>query len=386
MRKIFVLTILMIFLHNVAYCAIYPDRETIKVYEGETRNPSEVGTIFIDPNHHLLDMRISQIDNMKFNEDDKVIYFDTNRYEVLPGKHKIVVGYKEFKPKPNPDREKTYHEVSTTINIKPGYIYELDQHIRKYVSDPVGIRVAEYLPGQKMFKTLRRINEQDKEDIAKMDPVKDKDKILYRYRSMFRNYIELGEPENAKKTCQEALKMYPEDDELNKMMFTVLMRLEDYAAAEKKVKEIQKYEKRAWVTDGLWAEIYAANKQKDKAVVYFNRAIEQAPDQTKQKIMLSLASFYRKMGDEDKFRDTMKRRAIEQQRVDKLYLEITEEYMKLMQGSDVMDEEARSRASQAIMEKYNINFDQVYTILTSTLYRYGEELQEKYSKKEKQSD
>lgn len=356
----------------------------IPLYD-EKKSLDEVSTIFISPEDHYLEMHVRAIDGHRFNIEKKEYYSDIDKYLVLPGTHDIVVGYSYITPaKKHEDRKKIYDELTTTITTKPNHLYELRQNHRRYVSDPKEIRVDEYKPGEKYFVVYRRNVIDIKEQIEKLNTKDDSKKISDQYNQLAITYRKLKEHKNAVEAYENAVKFNPEKSALYyAMTIPSLIEIKEYSKAMQTIEKMKKYEKREWITDGLYGEVYGDMGQYDKAISYFTKAVDNAPLMNKEGLRERLAFFYRKAGMSEKYQITLRAISEDRDKKDKLYIEITKEVRglaKVNKESSAEDKKKHEEAFKKILEKYNITEDKLFEIMTVTMENHEKEFAEQYKK------
>lgn len=350
----------------------------------EKKLPEEIATIFISPEDHYLEMHIKDIDGHKFNEERQYNYIDIDKYLVLPGTHNIVVGYAYYtSAEKYSDRKKVYDELKTTITTKPGYMYELRQNHRRYASDPKEIRVSEYRPGEKYFDVYRRQVKEIKSQIEKLNPKEDSEKISDKYFELARRYQDLKEHNNAVEAYENAIKYNPKKLALYGMVVPSLIELKEYAKARDIIEKMRKYEKRGWIVDALYGEIYGGMNDYRKAIEHFDKAVNSAPLMNKDALRERMAYFYNKAGMKEEYRLTMIEVMRDREKKEGLYLQITKEIAELKKDKAQFSESERKTYSEArkrIMEKYGLDEDKLFEIVTTTLYKHEKEFGDKYIK------
>lgn len=381
MKKILGLLVLGSMFITVTLFAEQRIPQNIPLYTGK-KQLDEVSTIFISPTDQYLEMHIKKIDGHRFNEEKKEYIFDIDKYLVLPGTHNIVVGYAYYTPGKYKDRKKVYDELKTTITTKPNYMYELCQNRRTYVSDPKDIRVREYKPGEQYFEVYRMNLKDIKAQIEKLNPKEDSEKISDQYNQLARTYQKLGEHKDAVEAYEDAIKFNQQKAALYYgMMIPSLIELKDYSKALQNIEQMKKHEKRDWITNGLYGEVYGDMGQYDKALGYFNKAVNDAPLMNKEGLRRRLAYFYEKAGMSEKHKEAIEEMSEDKDKADKLYVEITEEVLNLKRKYKPLSDD-KKKAYEAdlkqIMEKYSLNEDKLFAIVTATLEKHEKEFADKY--------
>lgn len=381
MKKLLASIILSAIFLAVNLCAEDRVPQYIPLYN-EQKPLDEVSTIFISPTDQYLEMHIKEIDGRKFNEEKKEYIFDIDKYLVLPGAHNIVVGYAYYTPGKYKDRKKAYDELKTSITTKPNYMYELCQNRRTYVSDPKEIRVREYKPGEQYFEVYRMNVKDIRAQIEKLNPKDDGEKISDQYNQLARTYQKLREHKDAVDAYEKAIKFNQQKAALYYgMMVPSLIELKDYSKALQSIEQMKKYEKRNWVTNGLYGEVYGDMGQYDKALDYFKNAVNDAPLMNKEGLRRRLAYFYERAGMGEKHKEAMKEMSEDRDKSDKLYVEITEEVLNLQRKYKPLSEDKKKAYEvelKQIIKKHNLTEDKLFMIITTTLEKHEKEFAEKY--------